>query len=436
MLPSDARRLATRIVFPHQPAAAIHRPRRNPDLAIHLIWPVAAGLLVNDASGLRLTSTAPALLRGDLPRLYDAFLDETCWSRWDAAAADLGLAEVVPEPYRLLARQSLQRQARENAPFLEPLAVWETTTSGEWRFGLRTAGNPGLLFDLLALGHYDPPGRLRVSPLTLGAPPARHLGLDRVRQLLETATGYPLDESPQSQLRSWMGRIGVYRLHGTLLRTARPEQLATLYTDRGLRPYLTEQLGPRCALYDRAGLRLLRRRLATLGYPLEELPALEDGPESPLPPDAAAMWLGLRLLAGLQRTMLLPGDLRPEVALERLAATLPADAATILEARADRLLADLHSVIQGRDAFFPAREPPPAGLIDRLRAAIAAEETVVLDYRPPGDDEPKRHTVEPLRLEQRDALIYLVAYSYRAEATLTFRLDRVLKYEIRNTKYE
>lgn len=417
---ADARRLVAWIGSPSGESL-----RHNPHLALHLIWPGAAGLLINDASGLRLDSTAPALLRGDPRRLYAAFLDESCWSRWDAAADGLRLAGAVPEPYRLMARQSLQRQARENAPFPEPLAVWETIADGEWRFGLQTGGDPGLLFDLLALGHYDPPGRLRVSPLTLGAPPACHLGFDRVRRLLETATGRPLDDPRQSQLRAWLAHIGVYRLRGSLLHTARPEQLAALFADRGLRPYLVEPIGPRCALFDRAGLRLLRRRLAASGYPLSILPAAEDGTEQSLPPDTAAMWLGLRLLAGLQPTIPLPGGLRPEISLERLSATLPSETATVLEAQAARLLADLQDVIRGRDAFFPARHAPPDGLIARLRAAIDAEETVVFDYRPPGGDEPKRHTVEPLRLEQRDNLTYLIAYSYRAEATLTFRLDRI-----------
>ena len=63
--------------------------------------------------------------------------------------------------------------------------------------------------------------------------------------------------------------------------------------------------------------------------------------------------------------------------------------------------------------------------LTQLRAAIADEQPLTLDYTPPNCAEPRRHTVEPLRLEQRHQLTYLVAYSYRAEATLTLRLDRL-----------
>ena len=43
-----------------------------------------------------------------------------------------------------------------------------------------------------------------------------------------------------------------------------------------------------------------------------------------------------------------------------------------------------------------------------------------------GEAAPKQHEVEPYWLERRDQLAYLHAYSYRAEAELTFRLDRVV----------
>jgi predicted DNA-binding transcriptional regulator YafY len=141
-------------------------------------------------------------------------------------------------------------------------------------------------------------------------------------------------------------------------------------------------------------------------------------------PDAGPLWLGLRLLAGVQRLVHTPSPL-PHAALDRLAAALPAADQIALDAQADRLLADLHAVISGRDPFFPAHAPPPPALLARLRAAIAGEHLLTLDYTPPGSAEPRRHTVEPLRLEQRAGLHYLIAYSHRAEATLTFRLDRL-----------
>ncbi len=211
-------------------------------------------------------------------------------------------------------------------------------------------------------------------------------------------------------------------------RTARPEQLAALYAARRLRPYLVEQISSRAALFDLEGLPVLRRWLASAGYPLDAGPAVEPGHRSAtslLPPgDAAAAWYGLRVLEALQRYIPLPGP-PPHAALDRIAAALPAGTLAGLEAGAARLIDELHAVIQGRDAFLPARRPPAEELPAWLRAAIDAEEPLIIDYEPPGGSEPRPHTVEPLRLEQRDNLTYLIAYSYRAEATLTFRLDRV-----------
>lgn len=414
LLSGDVRRLASWL-GPGCPTSSL---RRAPALALHLIWLVAAGWLVHDRSGLR-----PSPVAGNPShRLRDSFHDDTIWERWDAAAGRLGLQEVVPPAGRLLARQSLER--RTSAPPAPlPLAHWEECAGEEWRLALRPENDPDLLFELLALGDYEPPDRLRLDPLTLAAPPARPLGYERVRRLLETATGAPLGPERRARLREWLGRASACRLRGSLLITTRPELLAELYAVRRLRPYLVEQISPRCALFDRAGLSALRRRLAILGFPLDDSSGGADDDRS-LAGDMATAWLGLRILAGLQRYVRLPVA-PPHAGLARLAATISPDDAAILECQAERLLADLHATIQGRDAFFPARHVPPPELTAHLRAAIADEQTIAIDYRPPGEAEPRRHVVEPLRLEQREELRYLIAYSHRAETTLTFRLDRL-----------
>lgn len=413
----DARRLAAWLGAP-----PVANPLRHATLPLHLIWLAAAGLLRRHAAGLRLAPTAADRLDQPPAHLRADFLDAAASPTWDAAADHLGLSGVVPDAHRLFACQTLARRPYQDELPRPPLAVWQSPDGDQWRLRLRANGDPGLLFQLLALGHYQPDGRLTLSPLSLGAPPARRLSYDRVRWLLETATDAPLTAPQQAQLRDWQQRAAAYRLRGPLLITARPEQLAALYATRRLRPYLVDQIAPRCALFDRAGLPALRRRLAVLGYPLHVTPSA--GAAAPAPPDTAALWLGLRLLADLPRLAALPGPI-PQGDLDRLAAALPADDVAVLEAQADRLLADLQAVIQGRDAFLPARHAPPPELLAQLRAAIADEQPLTLDYTPPNCAEPRRHTVEPLRLEQRDQLTYLVAYSYRAEATLTLRLDRL-----------
>lgn len=435
LLRGDARRLASWLGSD----TGRHAPQQDPALALHLIWLVAAGYLLDGEFGLRPTPAAIGRLHEGSPQPHACFLDDAVWERWDAAAVRLGLDQAVSPVYRHFARQSLERQAVASPTTRPPLALWEATAGEEWRLRLRPGSDPGLLFELLALGPYDPPGRLRLSALTLAAPPARDLGYDRVCWLLEAATAAPLEPEHRTRLREWLGRARAYRLRGPLLLTTHPEQLAGLYATRRLRPYLIEQISPRCALFDHAGLPALRRRLAVLGFPLDTAspgaagrqalapdvtPTLAQSATPHAGSDLAAHWLGLRLLAGLQRYIRLPVPPTHE-SLDRLSATLSAGDVAVLEAQADRLLEELHAVVQGRDAFFPARHTPPAALTARLRAAIAAEETITIDYCPTGAAEAKRHVVEPLRLEQRDELIYLVAHSHRAQTTLTFRLDRV-----------
>ncbi|MCA9868601.1 MAG: WYL domain-containing protein [Anaerolineae bacterium] len=424
----DARRLAARIGS--RPGSGPGSLPLDPHLAFHLVWLVAADFLrLAPSGGLRPSPVVAWRLATTPDDPYASFLDESYRDQWAAAATCLRLDSVSPAAWLQMARHAQERRVPESPS--SALARWNGADEDEWRFRLRPGRSSALLFELLALGCFEPPDLLRVSPLTLAAPHARYLGYDRVRWLLETATGGTLDTQNQVRLRDWLCRAEAYRLRGSLLLTAQPHQLAELYAARRLRPYLVEQIGPRCALFDRAGLPALRRRLAALGYPLDAGPLGDKTAHPPAaspvvaaPPDVAELWLGLRVLAGLQRYIPLPGS-SPIASLDRLAATVGTDEAAGLDALADRLLSDLHTVIQGRDAFFPARRPPPADLVAQLRAAVAEERTVALDYWPAGAAESKRHVVEPLRLEERDQLIYLTAYSYRAEATLTFRLDRV-----------
>lgn len=421
----DARRLAARLGSQSVVPAS---PHLDPPVAFHLLWLLTADFLRFDPCGsLRPSPEVAFRLAAPLSDPFAPFLDEAWRDEWAAAATRLGLVDGEATAFLRIARRARQRPVDES-PLLPPPARWDAADDREWRFRLLPGGHPGLLFDLLALGRFEPPDLLRVSPLTLAAPHARDLGYDRLCWLIETASAAALDDPRRATLRDWLGRGRVCRLRGPLLRVARPGLLGDLYATRRLRPYLLEQISPRCALFDRAGLPALRRRLAALGYPLHAEPPIEETtaalPDRVAPPDRAAQWLGLRVLAGLQRYLPLPGP-SPAAALDTLAAALPFDDMAVLDAHADRLLADLHAVIQGRDAFFPARRPPPAELVARLRAAIADEQTVTVDYCPPDAAEAKRHTVEPLRLEAHDSLIYLIAYSYRAESTLTFRLDRV-----------
>jgi len=416
LCPRDARRLTRWLGLPPLPARA---PVDNLPLAAHLTLLVATGLLAPAAAGLRPTAAAVDWLGQPRPEQLARLLatDETAWA---AAAARLDLPHNVPIDYRAWLMQALERKPNPAATPPGPAAVWLPAAPDEWRLHLLPSASPQTVFDLLGLGTFDPPDRLRCGPLTLGARPARDLGFQRLRRLLEAATGRPMTRERQAQLRAWLARGVAWRLLGPVLVTTRADYLADLYTIGRLRPWLLEQLGPRCVLFDRTGLPALRRRLAERGFPLDV--GDEAGPAAPL--DARAVWLGLRLLTGLQRyaPLPLPPPYETQALLEE---ALGDDETAALEAAARALLAAVDGAIQGRDRFLPAARPADPALVDRLRRAIADEQIVTLTYEALAGPEARSHTVEPLRLETCDRLVYLHGYSYRTESNLTFRLDRV-----------
>jgi predicted DNA-binding transcriptional regulator YafY len=111
--------------------------------------------------------------------------------------------------------------------------------------------------------------------------------------------------------------------------------------------------------------------------------------------------------------------------LDSLSPAIPPAQQATLSSLADQIIQQLQGAINGRDAFFPADQLPSAGLVDHIQQAVEHSSRLTFSYLPLNATAPKEHTVEPLRLEQRGRLTYLYAYSYRAEANLIFRLDRV-----------
>jgi predicted DNA-binding transcriptional regulator YafY len=61
----------------------------------------------------------------------------------------------------------------------------------------------------------------------------------------------------------------------------------------------------------------------------------------------------------------------------------------------------------------------------QLETAIADQAALLIEYQSLGDYQPQYRRIQPYRLEQKDKLHYLYAYCYRAEADLTFRVDRI-----------
>jgi hypothetical protein len=414
-----ARQAAHWLGLPQSPSRSA---RANLPLSAHLALLMAAGLLTTGPTGLRLSATVTDWLAGPRAQQIHQLLVAGQSPAWDRAERELGLTGAIPPAYSALFLQTLVHRESTPPNGTASATFMPADASDAWQLHLNLTIHPALLFDLLGLGQFDPPDILRMSPLSFGAARVRDRSHDQLCRLLSAATGQGLSPARRLTLREWRRRADAYRLCGPVLITSHPDHLAALYAPRRLRRYLLEQFSPRCAIIDPTGRRPLARWLARRGYPLA-LPA-NEATQAGLP-DAASLWLGLRVLLGLQRYAPLP--LRPAYdQLTQLEAVLNESTQAALEAQAHYILNNIDQAIAGRDAFQPSTTPPDPDTVVRLRLAIADEVPLTIHYQPPGDHAPTVHLVEPLRLEWHDDLAYLHAYSYRAEANRVFRLDRVI----------
>jgi predicted DNA-binding transcriptional regulator YafY len=70
--------------------------------------------------------------------------------------------------------------------------------------------------------------------------------------------------------------------------------------------------------------------------------------------------------------------------------------------------------------------PQPTGpLLEALEAAIEAGETVEIDYYTASRAHQTTRRVDPLRLEWRGDVVYLIAYCHLREDQRVFRVDRI-----------
>ena len=430
LAPAHLRELAERI---GQPMPTMLSLREHLSLAAHFAVLYAASLFQISHSysfvdpGIKTWLNLSTVAQLDI--LINAIMTP---ERWEGSLNELGLNEIIKIDYLTYICQQFQRQQQQPVEPSRP-AVWLPQSDDEnWFIRLPPTLPSLLLFDLLQLGEWYPDEPLHCTPLSIASPPACHYGYEHIRYLLESAALMLLTAAQDVQLRAWLQRANAYRLNGSLLSTAQPEQMQVIRQQRRLNQYIVEQIGPRHALINRAVIPMLRRWLARQGFPLAGEPV--SGKPARLTDAGSAgesvqqaHWLGLRLLVGLQQFMPLPCP-APTEQLHLLSQQLSPETVAEWEMLARHSLQGINELIAGRDAFFPSAVPPQQSLIDLIKDAIYTQQTIMICYQAPGQPVPRQHTVEPFRLEQRSSLYYLHAYSYLAEAERTFRLDRVVDF--------
>lgn len=425
--PNDIQRIAQFLPLSEDKIRSI---RQDKVLASHLALLQAARFLdiTNPYLALQPTVTnwlhAPA--KAQLEKLFTLLENNDTWSQ---TLSLMKLQDTIPLDYTHYLRQSLHRQCMrlDNIKEGHPAKWQETNDQETWQLTLPLTLPLWLHFDLRQLGDWIDDTHLTCTPQTIKTAVQRGYGPEMIQWLFETATQAPLPDQQDHQLRRWCRQANAYQLRTVhLFSTARPEQMSDLLRQKPMRRAVIEQISPRHVLLHEHGIPYLKRQLANQNNPLECLSETLGNIDNHAP--AATTWLATSILIKLGQITPLPCP-PPHSVLSQLTGQLTPHQQTELEAMATAYVQTIQDAIQGRDAFFPARQSPTPWLIQQISQAIGQQTTLTIHYLPLNAQEPKRHTLDPHRLEKRGELYYLHAYSHRAEANLTFRLDRISQIE-------
>lgn len=407
--------------------AGLRTAREHRPLATHLSLLLAAGLLDIDGGYWLCLPPAFTWLQSPHPTQI-AILQRALppHTDWESAWQRLSLS-VTPLDLTAYLQQTLERQY-SSLPSIN-LATWLKSSSvEEWLLHLPDNLPTWHLFHLLQLGHWTPHTPLRCTPLTLAKAALHGYSSHLVQNSIEQATGQSFTAEQTRQLMEWYSRQGSYQIRPVyLLSTKQAGQLSNIATSRRLRAHFHTQISPRHAIVSPHLIAPLTRWLGQQGFPLD----------APTPPDESSTtetshpaytWLGIRLLIGLTNLIPLPFP-PPYSTLQAAEAQLNDYQIAELETQAQTILESIRAAIRGRDVFFPPENPIPPQLITLVQEAIEHEYSLDITYQALGDHEPRYRRIEPLRLEQQGELYYLYAYCHRTEVNLTFRLDRIHRYD-------
>ncbi|MDY6876461.1 MAG: WYL domain-containing protein [Chloroflexota bacterium] len=277
------------------------------------------------------------------------------------------------------------------------------------------------------------PGRYRLTrPRLLRALQRGHT-VEGVLNLLERASGEPLPAPPLGALYRWADEFDRLTIRQTvLLQTRAPGLLRDLASQRHIRQTLGKTLNTHTIEVRADRLDALLRRLARRGiFPHLDLPSTDappalagEGAEGQA--ERAAIAAALRIYAHLADTLGLPT--RPAYALARRWSTgLPLPLRDTVDQTVERTLEALH---RAAPPEMEDRLPKATGpLLESLEAAIREQTTVEIEYYTAGRAHHTTRRVEPLRLEWRGDVVYLIAYCHLRQDQRVFRVDRIGRIE-------
>jgi hypothetical protein len=259
----------------------------------------------------------------------------------------------------------------------------------------------------------------------------RGITVDHLLRFLETATGDALPASVARTLHEWTDDFGAITLRRvTLLEARDPARLEEIGSSRAARACLGRTLSPRAMIVRQARIPALMRQLERLGmHPRVEFPRNQRTTQpSNRAERATILHLYLAARLGHELADFIPGAYRvPFTIIEELEQQL---------APSDRILAE-----ELVNEWQPKREPPSANrtpafflhggpapsVLVQIERAIQYNAPLRITYHTASRDETTTRVVEPLRIEWRNRVPYLVAFCRLRQDERIFRIDRILK---------
>jgi hypothetical protein len=315
--------------------------------------------------------------------------------------------------------------------------------------------SPALLYELADYAMpvtARPNRRYRVDPTRIQLAIARHTSLSHIRRFFLNALAVDaLPEPLEHCLRACADQRDRLSLHEvTLLEASKAETLQLLLRDWRLRAAVERLIAPNAAIIRPDRAPALARRLAGRGL----LPAAPARDASGSAPSSPPLPLGYR-----PRRSRETGFGQPALAHLALALRLCQILADLIPARyrpPHAIQLDIDSRLDRRERalvdhlareFEAAREAPataggpatsraasradlPESVARHLIAigdAIDAAASITIDYLAASAGEAATRVVDPLTIEWRGRVPYLIAFCHTSRANRTYRVDRILR---------
>jgi hypothetical protein len=269
---------------------------------------------------------------------------------------------------------------------------------------------------------------------------ALHLGhtVEGLMAFLEEIAREPLHPAVLNALYTWAEAVEAITIAPTLLLRVRdPALLQELASIRRLRARLGETISARAVAVEADQLEALVRHLERLGfYPRVESATAPGGLQIQAEQATTSAAKGdlsegerMAIAAALRLFVTLADELSLDLRAHHLLAQrwlegLPHPQRDAARRQVQTVLDALryHDDRRGEDYRLPS---PTAPLLPELERAIAQKATIEMDYYTAGRHHLLSRRVEPLRLEWRGGVPYLVAFCHLRQESRTFRVDRI-----------